>query len=50
MRSSTYVIILGLAGIVAGACSDIGPEDFALPPGSSPPITTDADVYILGRV
>jgi hypothetical protein len=50
MRSSAYVVILGLAGILAGACSDVGPEDFVLPPGSSPPITTDADVYMLGRV
>jgi hypothetical protein len=35
MRSSAYVVILGVAGILAGACSDIGPEDFVLPPGSS---------------
>ena len=43
-------VVLGLAAMVVAGCSEVTLEDFALPEGSTPPITMDAEVYTLARV
>jgi hypothetical protein len=47
-------VSLGLAATLACGSTDVGPdvgpEDFALPPGAAPPVVTDASVYALTKV
>jgi hypothetical protein len=50
MRNDARLTATALAAVLACSPTDVDPADFALPPGASPPIATDATVYTLTKV
>ena len=46
-RYLVTLIAIPLGFALACSGSNLGPEDFVVPPGSPPPIVTDAAVYVL---